>query len=447
MRLLLTTLLILYNLPLTNTTSIYEFSQPEYRIGKNHNVKIWKEIGTPELNRTDTRFLFHSSKFGFKNPNFIQNVSDFLMDNSFSTFNLIADATDDILENSEKFSIFPEKPTLWIIDFQTRDYAKIFPQFKIRDLSCDEFGEFEIFIDISKNLISFSWRRILNFYDIILLESDETTNYTYSPYPEYREELRNLENMKRQRYFQNIYIDALHELSREWSDYLTALFYHAYDFSVEIPVVMWIRYRWPERLDLDHFNVFYTLRKLAYFMISKLAEPDSRLSLTLFCYSFHVATYFLALENTVNFFRQLMFLELLYKLAKYTVDDIRSVIWPSILANEIWDVFAVFEYRTTEYLTFELQLVKILHTFEYFLLLNQYPDFSILIWLLVIFSLQLFSFSLYFLFPPITWTVPVLNIAPIIGPRNQYMIYTRYVAIGLILVIFGYYWEQLSPKL
>ncbi|PIC30070.1 hypothetical protein B9Z55_021436 [Caenorhabditis nigoni] len=210
---------------------------------------------------------------------------------------------------------------------------------------------------------------------------------------------------------------------------------------------MLIRYRWPERLDLDHFNVLYTLRKLAYFMISKLAEPDSRLSLTLFCYSYHVATYFLSLENTVNVFRQLMLLELIYKLAKYTVYDIRSVIWPFILVNEIWDVFAVFEYRTTEYLTFELQIVKLLHTFEYFILLNQYPDFYILIWLSATFALQVFSFSLYFFFPPLTWTVPVLNIAPIIGPRNQYMIYTRYVAIGLILVIFGYYSEQLSPKL
>ncbi|PIC30071.1 hypothetical protein B9Z55_021437 [Caenorhabditis nigoni] len=233
MRLLLTTLLILYNLPLTNTTSIYEFSQPEYRIGKNHTVKIWKEIGTPDLNRTDTRFLFHSSKFGFKNPNFIQNVSDFLMDNEFSTFHLITDAIDDILENSERISNFSEKPTLWIIDFQTRDYAKIFPQFEIRQLSCDEFGEFETFREnryfqkfdlllletgsqcglkiqeeISKNSdfilqsLALKWK----FYDIILMETAETTNYTYSPYPEYREELRNLENMKRQRYFQNIYI-------------------------------------------------------------------------------------------------------------------------------------------------------------------------------------------------------------------------------------------------
>ncbi|ULT92129.1 hypothetical protein L3Y34_009684 [Caenorhabditis briggsae] len=297
MRFLLITLLILYNLPLTNTTSIYEFSQPEYRIGKNHTVQIWEEIGTPDPNRTDVRFLFHSSKFGFKNPNFIQNVSDFLMDNAFSTFNLIADATDDILENSEHFSNFSEKSTLWIVDFQSKDYVKIFPQFEIRQLSCDEFGSFENFRDnryfqkfdlllletnsqcglsiheeiskksdfilqsLAKNIdlllleiysfcglkiqeeflqnsdfilqnLALKWK----FYDIILLETVETTNYTYSPYPEYREELLNLEKMKKQRYFQNIYIDALHEMSREFSDSSSEL-YPTNDFSIEQPVL------------------------------------------------------------------------------------------------------------------------------------------------------------------------------------------------------------------
>ncbi|PIC30088.1 hypothetical protein B9Z55_021448 [Caenorhabditis nigoni] len=237
MRLLLVILLILHNLPLKNANSIYEFSQPELKLGKNHNAQIWEEIGSPDPNHTDIRFLFHSSKFGFKNPNFIRNVSDFLlMDNAFSTFNLISDATDDILENSENYSIFSEKPILWIIDFQTRDYAEIFPQFEIRHLSCDEFDFYgknryfqscdlllletnsecglKIHKEISKNSdfilqsLSLKWK----FYDIILMETAETTNYTYSPYPEYREELRNLENMKRQRYFQNAYTDRLHEM-------------------------------------------------------------------------------------------------------------------------------------------------------------------------------------------------------------------------------------------
>ncbi|PIC30079.1 hypothetical protein B9Z55_021444 [Caenorhabditis nigoni] len=125
MRLLLVILLILHTLPLKNANSIYDSNQPELQIGKNHNAQIKNETGIPDPNRNDTRILFYSSKFGFKNPNLIRNVSEFLKDNEFSTFNLIADATDDILENSENYSNFSQKPTLWIIDSQWRDYAKV----------------------------------------------------------------------------------------------------------------------------------------------------------------------------------------------------------------------------------------------------------------------------------------------------------------------------------
>ncbi|CAO4381803.1 unnamed protein product [Caenorhabditis nigoni] len=482
MRLLLTTLLILYNLPLTNATSIYEFSQPEYRIGKNHNVQIWQEPGVPDLNRTDIRFLFHSSKFGFKNPNFIRNVSEFLlMDNSFSTFNLISDATDDILENSENFSNFSQQPTLWIIDFQSRNYAEIFPQFDVRDLSCDKFGSvgkfrknryfqnFDLLLletnspcgqKIHKK-ISKKWDFILQilalkwkFYDIIILETDKTTNYTYSPYPEYREELSNLENMKRQRYFQNIYIDALHEMSRDWSDFLTKISDTEDGVSMDLVdclVIALPPFRWIRRRNRTHrFNIFYPLRNVFYFMISRFADPNGPkplLSVPLIFNILYIRLYVLALRNKRHFWRQLIVLEIIYKLSKYIVDDTRKVIWPFILANEIFDLKNVFKYRTTQYLTFELQVWKTIETFQYFILLNQYPDFYILIWLLGIFALQLFSFSLYFRYPPLTWTVPVFDIAPIFGRKNRYMIYTRYVAIGLVFVTFGLYWEQLGPKL
>ncbi|PIC30089.1 hypothetical protein B9Z55_021449 [Caenorhabditis nigoni] len=134
--------------------------------------------------------------------------------------------------------------------------------------------------------------------------------------------------------------------------------------------------------------------------------------------------------------RQLMILEFIYIVAKYTVDDNRSVIWPFILVNEIWDVLTVFKYRTTQYLPFGLQMWKTFQTFQYFILLNQYPDFYILIWLLATVSLQIVSFFLYFLFPPLTWTVPVFDIAPTQAPKDPFSIYSRYMAIGLVLFVF-----------
>ncbi|PIC30090.1 hypothetical protein B9Z55_021450 [Caenorhabditis nigoni] len=453
MRLLLITLLILHNLPLKNANSIYEFSLPELKTAQNHNVKIWNEIGLLDPNHTDIRFLFHSSKFGFKNPNFIQNVTEsLLMDNAFSTFNIIADATEDILENTEHFSNFSEKPTLWIIDFQSKDYAKIFPQFDIRQLSCDEFDfygknryfeNFDLFLletnsecglkiheEISKNsdFILQSLASKWKFYDIILLETAETTNNTYSPYPEYREELRNLENIKRQRYFQNIHIDKLQEMFRTLSENA---------FGIEIQLMIRLSNRFAFREDMDRFNVFYALRKLFYFFISNSKIPGFFPQLVpVAVYCIHIFTFLPIQQNRNNAFLQLMILEGIYIAAKYTVDDTRSVIWPFILVNEIVDLFTVFEYRTTEYLAFELQLVKILQTFYHFILLNQYPQFSLLIWLTVISTLQLLSFFLYFFFPPLTWTVPILDIAPIFGRKNRYMIYTRYVAAGFVLLIF-----------
>ncbi|PIC30078.1 hypothetical protein B9Z55_021443 [Caenorhabditis nigoni] len=448
MRLLLVILLILHNLPLKSATSIYEFSLPELQIGKNHDVQIRDEFGLLDLNHTDIRFLFHSSKFGFKNPNFIRNVSEFLLDNEFSTYNLIADATDDILENSENSSYISEKPTLWIIDFQTRDYAKIFPQFDVRQLSCDEFDFYgknryfqnfdlllletysECGLKIQKEF-SKKWDFILNslarkwkFYDIILMETAETTNYTYSPYPEYREELSKLENMKRQRYFQNVYIDALQEMFRAWSDQ-----WH----SIEMQVVQPLFCGWMGRLDAHRFNVFYSLRKLFYFVITHTKLPKWPRCAHLPFYILHIIGFLPYPRNRINVTRQLMILEFIYIVAKYTVDDIRSVIWPFILVNEIIDLFSIFEYRTTEHLSFLQQLVKILQTFHHFLLLNQYPDFYILIWLLVIASLQIVSFFLYFFFPPLTWTVPILDIAPTQAPKNQDMIYSRYGALVFVL--------------
>ncbi|CAO4381806.1 unnamed protein product [Caenorhabditis nigoni] len=426
------------------------------KIEMNHTVKIWDEIGLLDPNHTDIRFLFYSSQFGFKNPNFIRNLSEFLMDNEFSTFNLIADATDDILENSENFSEFSGKPTLWIIDFQTRDYVKIFPQFEIRQLSCDEFGEFENFgknrkfenfdillletnsecglkihEEISKNSdfvlqsLALKWK----FYDIILMETAETTNYTYSPYPEYRKELWKVENIKKQRYFQNIYIDALQEMFRAWSDR-----WH----SVEIQLVLSLSARWAGHgiFDMRFFNVFYTLRKLFYFVISKSPLPEwPRWSH--FVYMANHIFRLLPVQNNRNTVaRQLMIMEFIYIVAKYTVDDTRSVIWPYILVNEIIDLFSVYKFRTTEWLPFELQLVKILETSYHFILLNQYPDFYILIWLLVISTLQLSSFFLYFRYPPMFWTVPIFDIPPVFGTKNRYMIYSRHVAIAFVLLNF-----------
>ncbi|PIC30091.1 hypothetical protein B9Z55_021451 [Caenorhabditis nigoni] len=465
MRLSLVILLILHNLPLKNANSIYEFSLPKMKMEMNHTVQIWDETGDLDLIRTDIRFLFYSSKFGFKNPHFIQNVFDSLMDNALSTVtriffpefskifvsNLITDATEEILENSENLSNFSEKPTLWIIDFQSLDYAKIFPQFDVRDLSCDEFdfygknryfGNFDLLLletnsecglnihkEISKNsdFILQSLASKWKFYDIILLETAETTNYTYSPYPEYREELLNLKNMKKQRYFQNAYLDKLYEMCRTWSDN---------SYSIEMTLMIRLSARWGLREDIHRFNVFYALRKLFYFWISKQPFPESPKYFHLFFYVIHIFTFLPIRRNWINVVRQLMILEFIYIVAKYTVDDTRSVIWPYILVNEIIDLFGVFKYRTTEYLPFKLQLVKILQTCGYFMLLNQYPDFYILIWLLLIFALQLFSFFLYSLFPPLTWTVPILDIAPTEVPKNQYMIYTRYAAIVFVLSIF-----------
>ncbi|ULT92128.1 hypothetical protein L3Y34_009683 [Caenorhabditis briggsae] len=201
------------------------------------------------------------------------------------------------------------------------------------------------------------------------------------------------------------------------------------------------------RMDVQDYNVFYALR-LFYFVISQPAvTPDILQFFTFYSYSSIIVVYLLLQRNRSRFFRQLIILEIIYKIAKYTVDDTRKVIWPFILANEIFDQLQVSWFLTTECLPFELQLVKILQTFEHFVLLNQYPDFSILIWLLVIVSLQLFTFYLYFRDPPLTWTVPIFDIEPLFVPRNPYMIYTRYVAIGLVLAIFGSYWEHLSPKL
>ncbi|PIC30073.1 hypothetical protein B9Z55_021438 [Caenorhabditis nigoni] len=268
------------------------------------------------------------------------------------------------------------------------------------------------------------------FYDIILLETVETTNYTYSPYPEYREELRNLENMKRQRYFQNEYIDALQEMFLEWSPL---------SFGIDLQLMISIPNYWLGRLDVHRFNVLYPLRKLACFVLSKKFPTNfleaPRYFHVVLC-GLHIHHYSMLLGNRINLFRQLMILEFIYIVAKYTVDDIRSVIWPFILVNEIWDVFTVFKYRTTEFLPFELQLWKFVQTLEHFLLLNQYPDFYILIWLTVIATLQIVSFFMYFLFPPLTWTVPILNIAPTRAPKNRYMIYSRYVAIAFVLLIF-----------
>ncbi|PIC30077.1 hypothetical protein B9Z55_021442 [Caenorhabditis nigoni] len=458
MRLLLVILLILHNLPLKNAYSIYDYSLPELKIENNHTVKIWNEIGLLDPNHTDIRFLFHSSQFGFRNPNFIQNVSDFLlMDNAFSTFNLISDATDDILENSANFSNFSKKTSLWIIDFQSQDYVKIFPQFEIRQLSCDEFDfygknryfqEFDLLLletyspcglkiheEISKNSDSIlqnlasKWK----FYDIILLETAETRNYTYSPYPEYRKELRNLENMKKQRYFQNnVHIDEFHQLFRRWPKAT---------FGLEMQLLIRLLHGWgPE--DITRINVIYPLRRLFYFVItnSKIPEFSPQLMPLPFCVILVFG--FLILPPTrVNVVRQLMLLELIYIVAKYTVDDTRSVIWPFLLVHEIWDVVTVFKYRTTQYLPFGLQLWKMHETFYHFILLNQYPDFYILIWLTVIASLQIVSFSLYFLFPPLTWTVPILDIAPTEAPRDPFSHYTRYMAIGTILLIVGlHFW-------
>ncbi|UMM37891.1 hypothetical protein L5515_009512 [Caenorhabditis briggsae] len=147
------------------------------------------------------------------------------------------------------------------------------------------------------------------------------------------------------------------------------------------------------------------------FVISQPAvTPDILQFFTFYSYSSIIVVHLLLQRNRSRFFRQLIILEIIYKIAKYTVDDTRKVIWPFILANEIFDQLQVSWFLTTECLPFELQLVKILQTFEHFVLLNQYPDFSILIWLLVIVSLQLFTFYLYFRDPPLTWTVPIFDI-------------------------------------
>ncbi|PIC30094.1 hypothetical protein B9Z55_021454 [Caenorhabditis nigoni] len=457
MRLLLITLLILHSIPLNNANSIYEFSQPQLLILRNHSVKTWVEKGPLDPNRTDVRFLFHSSQFGFKNPNFIQNVSEFLMDNAFSTFHLISKATDDILENSENFSNFPEKPTLWIIDFQSKDYAKIFPQFEIRHQSCDEFEFFEKFgknryfqkfdlllletysecgwkfyekiskkSDFISRILSWQWK----FFDIVLFESDETTDFTYSPNPEYREEFLQLENIKKQRYFQNDYMDALHQTAWICSIFL---------FFGEILAVLIVSFRWMSWENADRDNIYFSLRRIFFIYMTKSKPMKKGQFYLLFAHFCHIVTFMHYQPNWIYFFRQVMNLEMVYNLAKYFVEDSREVIWPLIVANEIFDMFRVLLFRTTEHLPFELQMLKICQTLHDFVLLNQYPQFSVLIWLLVILSLQIDSFSAYFHYPPLTWTVPIFDIAPTEVPKNRYMIYSRHVAAAFALFIFWLY--------
>ncbi|PIC30087.1 hypothetical protein B9Z55_021447 [Caenorhabditis nigoni] len=256
--------------------------------------------------------------------------------------------------------------------------------------------------------------------------------------PEYREALLNLENMKSQRYFQNIYVDTLHELFHVWPN-----------VSFLANIQLMIRLSSGRNPDNMHrFNVFYALRKLFYFVISNPKFPE----FTLHCwpipfYVIHILPHLIFQRSRNNVSQQLMILEFIYIVAKYTVDDTRSVIWPFILVNEIWDVFTVFKYRTTEYFSFQLQLWKTIETLQYFILLNQYPDFYILIWLLVIATLQILSFSLYFRYPPLTWTVPILNIAPTRAEKDPFSFLYRYMAIGFVLVIFWLYWTLLSRKL
>ncbi|PIC30085.1 hypothetical protein B9Z55_021446 [Caenorhabditis nigoni] len=250
--------------------------------------------------------------------------------------------------------------------------------------------------------------------------------------PKYREELRNLDNMKRQRYFQNIFIEKLHKLFQGWQ---------IMSFMVEIQLMIRLSSAWSLREDMHRFNVFYALRKLFYFVISNPKLPEFTPHFWPVCFQLiHIYGYLLLQGSQINFYRQMMILQIIYIVAKYTVDDARSVIWPFILVNEIWDVLTVFKYRTTEYLSFQLLLWKILTTFEHFVLLNQYQDFCILIWLLVIVSLQIFSFSLYCLYPPLTWTVPILDIAPTQAPKKRFSIYTRHVAIVIVLIIFAGLW-------
>ncbi|PIC30093.1 hypothetical protein B9Z55_021453 [Caenorhabditis nigoni] len=445
MRLLLITLIILHNLPLKNANSIYEVIQPEPRIAK-RDQKMWVETGTPDPNRTDIRFLFHSSIYGFKNPKFIQNISDFLLDNEFSTFNFVKEATNDILENSENFSNFPEKPTLWIIDFQSKDYAKIFPQFEIRQQSCDEFEFFENFgknryfqkfdlflletyspcglkfyngiskkIEFMSRTLSRRWK----FFDVVF-EADETTDYTYSPDPEYREELSNLKNMKRQRYFQNKYMNALHELA-----WICPFLYVPAEFFA----VLFVAFRWVWWGSADEDNVYYVLRRC--FDVFVISDAVRKVHVYLFIAHFaQIGVYLVSQRNWNYFFQQLMAFEMVYTVGKYIVDDSRKIVWPLILASEILELSHALKFRTTEFLPFELQMLKILRTLHDFILLNQYPQFSVLIWLIVIAYLQIFSFVFYFRFPPLTWTVPILDIAPTHVPKNPKMIYTRYVAFG-----------------
>ncbi|CAO4381805.1 unnamed protein product [Caenorhabditis nigoni] len=250
-------------------------------------------------------------------------------------------------------------------------------------------------------------------------------------------ELQIGKNHTMNRYFQNKYIDALHEMCQKWSTV-------TFSFLMSSLPIRWIsrnmeggRFNVDRWLESDRFNVVYPLRKLFYFVIfmKKISEYSQR-DLHYSFYVFPIVHYCIPDRNRIQFFRQLMVLEFIYIVAKYTVDDIRSVIWPFILVNEIWDLFTIFKYRTTEFLPFEIQLVKIWETFQYFILLNQYPDFSVLIWLTVIATLQLLPFFLYFFFPPLTWTVPILDIAPSESPKNRYMIYTRYVAIAFVLLVF-----------
>ncbi|PIC30092.1 hypothetical protein B9Z55_021452 [Caenorhabditis nigoni] len=466
MRLLLITLLILHNLPLKNANSIYEFSLPEMEIEKDQVMKIWLEKGHPDPNRTDVRFLFYSTKFGFKNPNFIRNVSEFLMDNDFNTFNLFPEATDKILETSENFPELSEKPTLWIIDFQSKDYAKIFPQFELRQLSCDEFEFLEKFrkyrnfqkfdllllethtkcgskflgniwekkLKLISILMVWNWR----FHDIVLLETDETTDYTYYPNPEYQEEFLSLENIKRQRYFQNIYIDALHETARICSNWL---------FFLEILVLLWIALKWRVWENVERYNIYYSLRRIFCIFITKSKPMENGHLYLLFAHFLHIVTFMNYQPNWIFFFRQVMNLEMVYKLARYFVNDSREVNWPLIMNSEIFDMYRVLLFRTTEYLPFELQMLKILQTLEHFVLLNQYPDLNLLIWLLGIFSLQLLSFFLYFLYPPLTWTVPILDIAPTRVRKNRYMIYSRHVAVAFVLLVFKLYLSLLRGEI